>query len=96
MIPLMIMLTIDPIFPAAIETTLNTTLIIDKITVTVQAHPRSFSSPYATTKEAIAIARSTAPIAMPIPPNIDGETVVVTTEGGIVDVCPEVRLPCSC
>lgn len=45
MIPLMIMLIIEDILPAAIEIAFNTMLIIDKITVTVQAHPRPFSSP---------------------------------------------------
>ena len=67
----MMMLIIEAIFPVAIEIAFDTMLIIDKITVTVQAHPRPFSSPYATTNEAIDIARSTPPNAMPIPPRKD-------------------------
>jgi hypothetical protein len=64
---LMIMLIIPPkLAPAVatIEIALNTMLIIDKIKVTVQAHPLPFSSPYATTNETIAIAISTIPIAI--------------------------------
>ena len=88
------MLIIADIFPVAIEIALNTILIIDKMIVTVQAHPNPFSSPYATTNEAIAIARSTPPIAMPIPPIRNGE-MLVTPPGGIGGGCPVVMLPCS-
>ena len=61
MIPLIMMLIIAAIFPVAIEIALNTILIIDKMTVTVHAHPRPLSNPYATTNETIAIARSIMP-----------------------------------
>jgi hypothetical protein len=69
---LMIMLIIPPKLRAVtIVIAFHTMLIIDKIRVTVQAHPRPFSSPYATTNETTAKATSTAPNAMPAPPSKD-------------------------
>ena len=68
----MIMLIIPPKLAAvAIVIAFHTMLIIDKIIVTVQAHPRPFSSPYATKKETIPIATSTTPNAIPSPPSRD-------------------------
>jgi hypothetical protein len=64
----MIMPRIEAILPAAIEIAFDMMLIIDNITATVHAHPRPFSSPQATTNEAMAIASSTTPNAMPIHP----------------------------
>jgi hypothetical protein len=73
-IPLIIMLTIPPIMlpVVAIEIAFNTMLIIDNITVTVQAHPIPFSSPYATINDKIPIAINTPPIALAIPPKNEG------------------------
>ena len=95
MIPLMIMLITADIFPVAIEIALNTIIIIDKMTVIIQAQLRPFSRPYATTNEATAIARSTAPIAMPIPPSRNGEMLLTLAGGTGGGACPVVRLPCS-
>ena len=63
------MLTIPPIFPVAIEIAFKAILIIDKMTVTIQAHPIPFSSPYATMNDAIPKAIITPPITMALPRN---------------------------
>jgi hypothetical protein len=68
----MIMLTIPPIFPVAIEMAFKAILIIDKMTVTIQAHPIPFSSPYATMNDAIPKAIITPPITMAPPPRNEG------------------------
>ena len=66
------MLTIPPIFPVAIEIAFDTILIIDKMTVAVQAHLFPFSSPYATMKCTIPIAINTPPIAIAMLPKNEG------------------------
>jgi hypothetical protein len=52
----------------AIEIAFKTILIMDMITLTVQAHLFLFSSPYATMRYAIPIATNTPPIAMAMLP----------------------------
>ena len=65
--------TIAPMLPAvAIEIAFEAILIIDKMTVTVQAHLFPFSSPYATMKCTIPIAINTPPIAMAMLPRNEG------------------------
>ena len=58
----MIMLTIAPIFPTASETIANIIPITDNIKVTVHAQPLPLHRPYATTRNAIPIAKNTIPI----------------------------------
>ena len=62
------------ILPAAIEIAANTMLIIDRITVSVQAQRLPFNNPYATTNERIPIAISIPPIARMPPPRKEGGT----------------------
>ncbi len=68
----MIMLIIPPKLAAvAIVIAFHTMLIIDKIIVTVQAHPLTFQQPIGYKNETIPIATSTAPNAIPSPPSKD-------------------------
>ena len=67
----MIMLTIAPIFPTAIEATAKIIPITDSIRVIVQAHLLPFHKPYAITKYAIPNSKDMIPVAADSPLNSD-------------------------
>ena len=60
--------------PAAIEIAANTMLIIDRITVSIQAQRLPFNNPYATTNERMPIAITIPPIARTPPPTKEAGT----------------------
>ncbi len=73
MTPLIAMLTIDPMFPVAIEITPIAILMIDNPTLMVHAHFLALNSPYATTKDMMPMIVNMIPTANKATPmNSDG------------------------
>ena len=67
----MIILTIAPTFPTAIEAIANIMPITDKINVTVHAHLFPFHNPYVITRYAIPNIKNIIPIPTETPPKSD-------------------------